>query len=77
MSATQPQPAPDVLAWLAENGWAPGRDIGERAVELVELRVRDAERQGLSCRHRLPLCGSCMVTACSASHTTRQRAKRR
>jgi Ni/Co efflux regulator RcnB len=40
------QPAPEVLAWLTANGWTPDRDIGERATELVEVRVRDAARQG-------------------------------
>jgi hypothetical protein len=41
------QPAPEVLAWLTAHGWTPGRDIGEEAAELVEVRVRDAERQGV------------------------------
>ncbi|MGW3089500.1 SUKH-3 domain-containing protein [Streptomyces sp. NPDC001108] len=36
---------PEVRDWLVANGWAPGRDIGARAEELVQVRVRDAERQ--------------------------------
>ncbi|MEU0196822.1 MULTISPECIES: SUKH-3 domain-containing protein [unclassified Streptomyces] len=36
------------MAWLISNGWAPGRDLGDRAAELVEIRVRDAERQGVA-----------------------------
>ncbi|MEU6914493.1 SUKH-3 domain-containing protein [Streptomyces olindensis] len=43
-----PQPAPGVTAWLTSNGWTPDRDLGERAAELVEVRVRDAERQGVT-----------------------------
>ncbi|MEU0105734.1 SUKH-3 domain-containing protein [Streptomyces sp. NPDC006251] len=42
------QPTPQVMAWLISNGWAPGRDLGDRAAELVEIRVRDAERQGVA-----------------------------
>ncbi|WP_432159192.1 MULTISPECIES: SUKH-3 domain-containing protein [unclassified Streptomyces] len=42
------EPAPYESAWLTENGWVPGRDIGERAAELVEVRVRDAARQGVA-----------------------------
>ena len=41
------QPTSEVLAWLAENGWSAGRDIGEQAEELVNVRVQDAERQGV------------------------------
>ncbi|WP_411151353.1 SUKH-3 domain-containing protein [Streptomyces sp. A30] len=41
-------PAPEVLDWLTANGWTPGRDIGEHAEKLVEVRVRDAERQGVA-----------------------------
>ncbi|KDN74014.1 hypothetical protein DF19_42265 [Streptomyces olindensis] len=37
-----------MIAWLASNGWTPDRDLGERAAELVEVRVRDAERQGVA-----------------------------
>ncbi|KUM99646.1 hypothetical protein AQI95_37360 [Streptomyces yokosukanensis] len=32
--------------WLVENGWFPGRDIGEQAQELINFRLQDAERQG-------------------------------
>lgn len=42
------QPAQEVIAWLTSNGWTPDRDLGERAAELVEVRVRDAERQGVA-----------------------------
>ncbi|WP_106516450.1 SUKH-3 domain-containing protein [Streptomyces himastatinicus] len=31
--------------WLTRNGWSPGRDIGEHADELIQVRVRDTERQ--------------------------------
>lgn len=37
---------PDVERWLSAHGWSPGRDIGERADELVSLRVRGAAEQG-------------------------------
>ncbi len=33
---------PQVEHWLTSNGWFPGRDIGSRADELIELRLRDA-----------------------------------
>lgn len=42
------QPVPEVFAWLTSHGWTPGRDIGAEATELIEVRVRDAERQGVS-----------------------------
>ncbi|MFB6814523.1 SUKH-3 domain-containing protein [Streptomyces sp. NPDC056347] len=42
--------APEVRDWLVANGWAPGRDIGARAEELIQVRVRDAERQGCPLR---------------------------
>ncbi|MET9530941.1 SUKH-3 domain-containing protein [Streptomyces sp. NPDC006649] len=38
--------SPQVPRWLRENGWAPDRDIGERASELIDVRMIDAERQG-------------------------------
>ncbi|MEU0838029.1 SUKH-3 domain-containing protein [Streptomyces sp. NPDC005962] len=40
------QPPSEVHGWLTRIGWSPGRDIGERADELIQVRVRDAERQG-------------------------------
>lgn len=36
----------NVDQWLADHGWYPGRDIGGQADELIDFRVRDAERQG-------------------------------
>ncbi|WJV46456.1 SUKH-3 domain-containing protein [Streptomyces flavofungini] len=37
----------EVREWLERNGWFPGRDIGSaEADELIDVRVRDAERQG-------------------------------
>ncbi|MGW1655830.1 SUKH-3 domain-containing protein [Streptomyces atratus] len=39
---------PEVLDWLAANGWSPGRDIGDHAEELVQVRVQDAQRQGVA-----------------------------
>ncbi|MFJ9963067.1 SUKH-3 domain-containing protein [Streptomyces avermitilis] len=44
---TSGQPTPEVLDWLTESGWLPGRDIGEQAEDLVRVRVQDAERQGV------------------------------
>ncbi|MER7400068.1 SUKH-3 domain-containing protein [Streptomyces sp. NPDC000151] len=41
------QSTPEVHDWLISNGWFPGRDIGERADELIQVRVEDAERQGV------------------------------
>ncbi|MFF9573496.1 SUKH-3 domain-containing protein [Streptomyces sp. NPDC014685] len=38
---------PEVHDWLVTNGWYPGRDIGERADELIRVRVQDARRQGI------------------------------
>ncbi|WP_369195636.1 SUKH-3 domain-containing protein [Streptomyces djakartensis] len=38
--------APDLHTYLAAQGWTPGRDIAERAEELVDVRVKDAVRQG-------------------------------
>ena len=32
--------------WLTRNGWHPGRDVGERADELIQVRIQDAEQQG-------------------------------
>ncbi|MFC5724748.1 SUKH-3 domain-containing protein [Streptomyces gamaensis] len=32
--------------WLVANSWFAGRDIGRRADELIDVRVRDSERQG-------------------------------
>ncbi|MEV4743336.1 SUKH-3 domain-containing protein [Streptomyces sp. NPDC049555] len=37
---------PEVAGWLTEHGWFPGRDIGPRADELIQVRVDDATRQG-------------------------------
>ncbi|MEU7164597.1 SUKH-3 domain-containing protein [Streptomyces morookaense] len=37
---------PDVERWLSTHGWFPGRDIGERAHEIVSLRVHGAREQG-------------------------------
>ncbi|MFF4081036.1 SUKH-3 domain-containing protein [Streptomyces sp. NPDC001777] len=37
---------PEVRDWLVANGWSPGRDIGERADELIRVRVQDSQRQG-------------------------------
>lgn len=42
------QPASEVIAWLTSNGWTPDRDLGDRATELVEVRVGDAARQGIT-----------------------------
>ena len=39
-------PTPAVHDWLTQNGWHPGRDIGQRAEELIQIRAQDAERQG-------------------------------
>ncbi|MET7847627.1 SUKH-3 domain-containing protein [Streptomyces avermitilis] len=47
MTARQSAPTPEVLEWLTASGWSPDRDIGEQAEELVRVRVRDAERQGV------------------------------
>jgi len=41
------QPTPEVRDWLTRNDWHPGRDIGERADELIQIRVQDAERHGV------------------------------
>ncbi|MEV6184466.1 SUKH-3 domain-containing protein [Streptomyces avermitilis] len=41
------QPTQEVLGWLTERGWFPGRDIGEQAEELVRVRLQDSERQGV------------------------------
>lgn len=38
---------PEVRDWLAANGWSPGRDIGDHAEELIQVRVQDAQRQGV------------------------------
>ncbi|MFF8715528.1 SUKH-3 domain-containing protein [Streptomyces sp. NPDC015184] len=38
---------PEVHDWLVTNGWSPGRDIGERADELIRVRVQDSQRQGI------------------------------
>ncbi|MFC5721705.1 SUKH-3 domain-containing protein [Streptomyces gamaensis] len=38
--------SPEVLSWLTENGWSPGRDIGTECDEDIDVRVRDSERQG-------------------------------
>ncbi|WP_406013784.1 SUKH-3 domain-containing protein [Streptomyces sp. NBC_00984] len=48
MSHPPAQPAPEVLDWLTQNGWFPGRDIGEQADELIQVRVQDAQRQGIT-----------------------------
>lgn len=39
---------PGVRDWLTANGWSPGRDIGEQAEELIQVRAEDARRQGVS-----------------------------
>ncbi|MFJ6016687.1 SUKH-3 domain-containing protein [Streptomyces sp. NPDC092952] len=39
------QLTPDIREWLVAHGWAPGRDLGARAEELVQVRVRDSARQ--------------------------------
>ncbi|MEU6019708.1 SUKH-3 domain-containing protein [Streptomyces sp. NPDC101194] len=39
---------PEVRDWLAVNGWSPGRDIGDHAEELIQVRVQDAQRQGVA-----------------------------
>ncbi|MFJ5724177.1 SUKH-3 domain-containing protein [Streptomyces sp. NPDC093149] len=45
---TSEQLTPEVRDWLITNGWSPGRDIGERADELIRVRVQDARRQGFT-----------------------------
>ncbi|MEV7955763.1 SUKH-3 domain-containing protein [Streptomyces sp. NPDC087532] len=45
---TSEQLAPEVRDWLITNGWSPGRDIKERADELIQVRVQDAQRQGFT-----------------------------
>ncbi|SCF57858.1 SUKH-3 domain-containing protein [Streptomyces sp. Ncost-T10-10d] len=39
---------PEVRDWLTANGWSPGRDIGDHAEELIQVRVQDAQRQGIA-----------------------------
>nr|BFD84739.1 hypothetical protein StreXyl84_41400 [Streptomyces sp. Xyl84] len=41
------QQVPEVRSWLMENGWYPGRDLGEEADALIRVRMDDAERQGI------------------------------
>ncbi|WP_431771881.1 SUKH-3 domain-containing protein [Streptomyces cucumeris] len=41
------QLTPEVRDWLAQNGWSPGRDIGKRADELIQARVKVADRCGV------------------------------
>ncbi|MFC5721714.1 SUKH-3 domain-containing protein [Streptomyces gamaensis] len=38
--------SPEAVSWLTDNGWFPGRDIGAECDELVNVCVRDSERQG-------------------------------
>ena len=38
--------APEVSAWLTKHGWFPGRDIGQEADTMINLRHEDAERRG-------------------------------
>ncbi|MFB7013217.1 MULTISPECIES: SUKH-3 domain-containing protein [unclassified Streptomyces] len=45
---TSEQLTPEVRDWLITNGWSPGRDIKERADELIQVRVQDAQRQGFT-----------------------------
>jgi hypothetical protein len=42
------RPTQEVLDWLIENEWYPGRDIGEDAEDLARVRVQDSERRGAS-----------------------------
>lgn len=44
---TPQQPTQEVRDWLMENGWSPGRDIGEDAEYMVRVRVEDSRRQGV------------------------------
>lgn len=44
MSSTGP--TREVLDWLNRNGWFPGRDIGDSARDLIQVRLKDAEAQG-------------------------------
>lgn len=37
----------EVVRWLVSNGWSPGRDIGDRADELILARVDVARQQGV------------------------------
>ncbi|MFI8182965.1 SUKH-3 domain-containing protein [Actinacidiphila glaucinigra] len=36
----------EVDAWLAQNGWFPGRDVADQVREHVAFRLRNAEEQG-------------------------------
>ncbi|GAA1013751.1 MULTISPECIES: SUKH-3 domain-containing protein [Streptomyces] len=45
---TSEQPAQEVRDWLIENGWSPGRDIGEKAEKMVRARMEDSARQGFA-----------------------------
>ncbi|MGW1428889.1 SUKH-3 domain-containing protein [Streptomyces sp. NPDC002431] len=40
------QPTKEILDWLNRNGWFPGRDIGDSARDLIQVRLQDAESQG-------------------------------
>lgn len=37
----------EILDWLASNGWSKGRDIADRAGELIRERVDASRRQGV------------------------------
>lgn len=40
-------PPGDVLDWLVSNGWSKGRDIADRADELIHERIDASRRQGV------------------------------
>ncbi|MFD7620369.1 SUKH-3 domain-containing protein [Streptomyces sp. NPDC059802] len=40
------RPTTEVLDWLTRHGWFPGRDIGDSARDLIQVRLQDAEAQG-------------------------------
>lgn len=42
----RPSSAGELEVWLAEHGWSPGRDIGDRADALIAARIEDFRSQG-------------------------------
>ncbi|TMU90718.1 SUKH-3 domain-containing protein [Streptomyces sp. DASNCL29] len=43
---SRPTSAGEIRDWLAEHGWSPERDIGERADALITARIDDFRKQG-------------------------------